>query len=583
MADILLSGSSWSPLDSFQGVLGGMFVTALVGLPGFFLFGISPFSTQALAYLGAAGLLLVVYRLVDRHESRSAALVAVAGLAFAPPILFHPSAVLGNWHWTQLLFDYGLLLFALELVSRRRPPITWALFGLAVGLAVFHCMGSLPFVGLSVLAALVLGRPGRGSVGFAAGLLVGLGPFIYKLLLHKPFGHPGDGSDQTLRRLTSPNVELGRLPDLIYPELPLGLHFHDGMEVWSASVGWGIALIWVGVAWLGLLLLVWSGLDRRRRLASSVESRLLTWAPVAFVLVFAAAYVCLPARMTILPDEFTNIRQLGHRNLPVLLAALVVGAAVGWCRLASSVGGRLRPALWTVALLPALGGLLGQLALVETQGPEEFRSFRSYRAACVDVLGVFAAASLRGHPWDAIAACDGLEGDLRQGQCRQGAAWGTGFGGGSLTSSVVREAAEGREASELVLTEEALSTCDRVPEDLLGECRFGVGWWVGQLNWGRDDWPIEACDSFAGSLEQEDCWRGVGFHVGDHLHPRPHTMGRLLQRVSPERSELVAEGAGIAIGRSYSEEAWASSFCDRMGGGFEAACRRGVQRSFTAR
>lgn len=584
IADVLLSESSWSPWDTFQGALGGMFFTAVVGLPLFAIFGVGAGTTQLLAYLGAAALLCIVYVLLDRHESRRAALLAAAGLAFAPPVLFHPSTVLGNWHWTQLIFDYGLALFALELLRRRRATWIWGLFGLAGGLAIFHCMGSLPFVGLSVLVALLLGRPGlRRGTAAAAGGLLGLAPFLYKLLLHRPFGHSGGRSEQTLGRLIPREIHLDRLPDLIYPELPWALHFHDTMEAWPGPPGWTLAVIWVAVAWGGFLALLWSlrapvGAEQPGR-----RPRLVALLPVAFAGVFVAAYVLLQGELEILPEEFTNIREKGHRNLPMLLAALVVGSAMGWSRLVGLVAPGLGRALLGLALLPAFAGLLSQIALVETGGPAEQRSFHSYRTACVDVLGVFAAASLKGQSWDAVEACSGLEGEQRQGQCRVGAAWGTGVGSARLDARSGPPTTEGPGSLPFTIAAESLAACERLDPELQSECRFGLGWWVGSLNWGAASWPMAACDSLADPGQSSECWTGVGFVLGDHLHPRPQKMGLVLARAPTERQALVAEGLGVALGRSYADETWAGSFCDRMGGPHVAGCRAGVRRAFSQR
>ena len=584
MADVLLSDSTWSPWDTFQGALGGMFTTAVAGLPLFAVLGVTPFSTQLLAYCGALALLGIVYALLDRHESRSAALVAVAGLAFAPPILFHPSAVLGNWHWTQLIFDYGLVLFALELLRRARPTWAWGLFGGLAGLAVFHCMGSLPFVGIAVLLS-VLGRwPGlRRALAGLAGLGIGLAPFLYKLLAHRPFGYDPGRGDQTLARLTRFQLDFGRLSDLVYPELPWGLHYHDAMADWPGPPGWTLALLWVSVAWAGVALLVCSLFLATRTGDGGTGGRRIAAVPVLFIVVFVAAYVSLTGQLEMLPDEFTNIREKGHRNLPVLLAAMVVGAAVGWTRLAHRLGGRVRVFVLGVGLVPCFVGALGEAALFETEGPRNHRSMGSYRAGCVDALGVFAAASLKGHPWDAAPACDGLEGAGRQQQCRLGAAWGTGFGSAVLGSGTVEDPATGQPQTVFIVDPQSLDACDRLPTELVPECLFGIGWSIGSNNWGEDSWPIPACDSLALDAEWAQCWRGVGFPLGDHLHARPRQMGQALARAPVASRAFVAEGMGVAIGRSYGEREWALSFCDRMGGDGVPACRSGVERAFEQR
>ena len=307
MADVLLGSGSWSVWDSFHGALAGMLLAALAGLPLFAAFGATGAVVKAVAWATAVALLLVVYALVDRHGSRPAALLATAGLAFCPPALFHPSTVLGNWHWSQLLFDYGLLLFALELARKQRRRLAWTLFGLASGLALFNCIASLPFVAASwaLLALMVGGRAtvGRFAVGLAAAF-VGVTPFLYKLLLHRPFGLPDVVADQTLKRLTRVGFEPGMLTDLVYPELPWALHVHDVVDWLPGQAGLRMATLWTVVVWLGLAaaavlgLRAWlgrPGADRRRPPLALV--------PVLFVVLFALAYAALNTQLEILPTQ----------------------------------------------------------------------------------------------------------------------------------------------------------------------------------------------------------------------------------------------------------------------------------------
>ena len=128
-----------------------------------------------------------------------------------------------------------------------------------------------------------------------------------------------------------------------------------------------------------------------------------------------------------------------------------------------------------------------------------------------------------------------------------------------------------------------VASCARLPESLRSDCFFGVGWTVGFFDWGKPSWPTLACDSLTGESSRDSCWTGVGFLVGDHLHPDPSAMSRVIDMAPLAQRAQVAEGAGVGLGRGWGREASAVSFCERMQSPQSAACIRGVRRSFAMR
>jgi hypothetical protein len=580
MAEMLLSEGGWSVWDSFHGALAGMFVGALAGLPLFALVGVTPLAIKVVTWLGAVALVVVAWALLERHVDRSAALLGAAGLAFAPPVLFHTSTVLGNWHWTQLIFDYGLALFALALVRADRGRRAWAAFGLATGLALFNCVGSFPFVVIA-WAIVALGRFGRAHLGrfglAAATATLGLLPYLYKLLWRHPFGLEQVPADQTLGRLSRLDPDPTKLLDLLYPELPWALHVHDALPGWPLGLTTGLEVLWVAVVWVGLGGATLLGVRRwRAERGRAVPVELI---PGLFALAFIAAYVLLQIRLEMLPLPFTNIREMGHRILPPLLAALLVGSAIGWRSFAGRAAGRWPGLLLAIGLAPAAIGLLSQAALVQRGAPEGV-GLSSYRASCGDLLGFAVADAFRSDPAGGLAACDELPVSLA-GDCRLGAARATGFLSGALGSLPSEVAPPGWTSSRLALFGSARTACEGLEEPGRAECVFGLGWFVGMSNWGRATWPLDACDSLP-QRDRDACWRGVGFPVGDHLHPYPDKPRSVLEQAPKARRALVAEGAGAAIGRTWDSRALGEHYCASFDDLAEA-CRRGVARSWEGR
>lgn len=576
MAEVLLGPSSWSVWDSFHGALAGMLLAALAGLPLFAAFGATGAVVKVVVWATVVALLSIVYLLVDRHESRPAALLATGGLAFCPPVLFHPATVLGNWHWTQLAFDYGLVLFALELARRPRGPVVWGLFGLASGLALFNCIASLPFVAVAwgLLALAAGGRHTARRFGAAlAGGAVGVLPYLYKLLLHRPYGLPHVPADRTVGRLTRVEFQPERLLDLVYPELPWALHVHDVVSWLPDPATLRMELVWTGVTWIGLVAAAGLGIRRWRR-GPPGERWLLPVAlvPALFAALFALAYASLNTHLDMLPLRFTNVREPGHRILPPILAALVIGSGIGWARLAEALP-RARPAMLALAILPLLVGLVSQVSMIQPGAPGDLAA---YRGSCGDALGFNAAASFRG---DAVAvqqACTGLGDAAMEEDCRVGAAWGVGFHGCRVGTLTVEQAPPGWDRSSLALVPEARVVCDALEPESRGQCLFGLGWFVGMLSWGQPTWPIDACDSLLAEADRTACWRGVGFPAGDHLHPSPWKVGAVLEAVPPSRWEEVAWGAGVAIGRTWSSREYGEWLCEETGMEEVEACKAGV-------
>lgn len=545
MADAALGPDrAWSLLDTFDGVLGGMFVAALAGLPLFAIVGVTPLAVAFVTWAFAVAVLLVVYRLLDRHESRSAALLAVAGLALAPPALSSVSLVFGNWHWTELLFDYGVALLALDLLrDPARSRWRWFGLGIATGLGVVNCFGSAPFLVVSwgVLLVGARRRLGFGLPAAVAGLGAGIVPLLYKALVHVPFERLGASAPVGFPRLR-PSLDLARLGDLVGPELAWALHVQDVLPVGPAA-GHALGGVWLGIAWVGVLVAL---VTARGRGAGAGTVVLL------FIGAFAAAYVTVALPIEIRPLEFSNLRETTHRHLPPLIAALIVGSAIGWSRLL-----RGRGAVLGVALLPAALGLSTLVAARTADGP----GLSAYRASCFDALGFFASAWYVQEPAALQQRCAGW--GEHAPACRAGAAWGVGYyrPPGALSAD----------------------SCGSIDPALRTACLRGLGWSVGEQRWGTTAWPSAACDDLGSDPDRAACWAGVGFLAGDHLHGMPDRMAAVIRRAPPHRRADVARGAGYGLGRVYATAEWSEALCAALPAGLAEPCATGVAEALADR
>ncbi len=582
MADTALGHIDWPLLDTFDGALGGMFVAGMTAVP-LYLFGATGLAMKAVAWLYAVLALLVVYALLDRHapgapgSRRFAALAGTAGLAFGPPAVLHTQLTVGNWHWTQLIFDYGAALWALELLraerAGRRPGAwPWLAFGVFTGFGLFNNLGSLPFLaaswaGLVLLLPRAIGVRTLGRLaGASVGALLGMSPFLVKLV-HAPFGRAA-ASDQTVGRLSRLAPDPGRLLELFGDELAWALHVHDVLP----QLGQGalaMAGVWVAACWLGTLLAGAAAL-RRRALGAAV--------PVVFAALFCGAIFVIDTDLSPAPMAFSNIRGLSARVVPPLLTALLVGSAMGWTALGDRFG-RGTALQWGARLVALVPGAIGAACLVAMAAHPvpDVGGINSYRASCMDVTGYYASKHFRDAPDALFARCEALADPGQARACGVGAAWGAGYYAMAFGPRPV-----GGEGPTFVFSAAAASACADYDGWRRERCLLGLGWHVGQLDWGRERWPLQACSS----LEGEDrglCWRGIGFQLGDHLAPTPRRIGDLVARAPARWRRSVARGAGYSMGRTWADPAVAQALCAQTGPLAAAGCAEGIADALTDR
>lgn len=574
ISQLLRSGTGWSWLDLWHGAMSAYLLAGLQLVPLHAVLGEGPLAGALVAWAWMAAGVVVVYAVFARLDRR-VALAAAFAAAFMPPVVFRAGLTTGDWHWTQMVFDWAAVLVALEL-CRRSSGGRWLVFGCVTGLAAANSLGSAPYLVVAWAIALWGARGRAVEVGGALVSAVALSfPAWWKLLIHPAYGG-GGGPDKVGSRLTSLAPDPLKIGHFFSERFPPALHLDDPFpEAWRAAAEGG-AHGWLLVGWLGIFVAATLG---RGNAAEGLLGG-LPWrrapsplfVPVLFVLVFCAAYAGLDVQIWSSPEAFDNVRQPTHRMLPPLLFALGVGGAATLAQLARLFDGVLAWFCGALAVVPGALGLLSTLAMIGPGG-----SVGDYRAACYEPMGFFAAEGL-GDARAALRLCDSLGPAEAVDGCRQGAAWGVGF----FDVADAHEAQESRAASgRLGLGPDGLAGCRELDPELRSACRLGAGWYVGVRNWQTGRWPLNACSVLADPEDRAGCWRGVGFPLGDHLAPTPWRIDLALQQApAPHRAD-VARGLGFAIGRTWSSAERAAQICDELE--LATPCRRGVADAHGAR
>jgi len=623
MGTEILKGFSFGVLDSYDGVLAGMFMAAGFGTPVFAVFGFTGFSVKLAAALFAAATVAAAYVLLLRAVGRLAAGLGAATLAFAPPIHFLASTILGNWHYTELVFDMvcGLLLARMLLATPGAPPgpgrrarfaawtttplgfaVTW---GVACGLALVNSFGSLIFLGGFWLTALATlrdrVRPVHQAV-FAGGIVVGATPFWWKVLFYAPYGETAGVSKAPVpEEVTNISVDLGKIGEMFLDGgFAYGLHFQDvlGTPAGSAAAGTlAVVATWAMFGgWIGLFVRTAPSLGRI--VAGLIPGRpadprtiSLAVLPAGMGLTYFVAFLLSDMNLELLPWYITNPRELGHAILTPWTMVLGLNAAVLAARLLDEARGGAVPEgeialLGPVALRRGLAGaaVLGWAALVAVNAYGMARAVHpdgylpglqsAFRGACWDVHGFYMTPYLGLDLDRAHAACDAY-GEAQARECRRGATWALGY---NTYDPFAEE--DGREVVELG------GPCLDLQDPWRSECMRGVGWSLQSAGAGGMTLMVDdtsACDSFADSADQTACWHGVGFPLGDHLHTVPLRLMTALRDMPPERRLDIAEGAALHIGRTYSSLRTMQRLCGAWDADLRDACLAGVEASLSFR
>jgi hypothetical protein len=590
----VLRGFSFSWLDTWDGVLGGIFVGVLWGTPLFALFGVSGLTVKLAATLWSGLTAMLGGLLGAELGGRRAAWALALGLALPPPIHVYGGLVLGNWHVGAVAFA---LLAALLLVHHwRRWPTrpSWAASlgtGLALGAALFQSFeGLIPLAPMAVAGwALFRSRWGPGRLlAVAMGVGIGVAPMVWKVAGHSPFGLP---TSEHRTKVPAELLHLSLDPAKLSQLLPgggvgWGLHYQDAFRVPRGTVpqmilaetvpivlllGWALLLVRTGPTLLQVLRAAFPGgtpLDPRRLSIRAV--------PAAVGLAYLLAFFLSDMQLQPLPWWLTNPREQGHLLLipwMAWLTAALVALAVSLReeRLTAQVpvgewsAGPLRrlapvPALGLVLVLAinlaAMIGMVRRPSAGLTVGP---------RAPAWDVAGFFLAPATGLDLHRSETLCTAY-GPSAQAECWRGAAWAVGFG--------ESEAEDPGEA------------CRDLDAPWRTECLRGLGWsWMSQGAGGlvAEGHLAQRCELFGEERDRVDCWKGVGFPLGDHLAGVPERLMRALRELPPHRRPAAAQGAAMHLGRSFAQWSLVEHACAGWDPDLVAACLDGARESLPFR
>lgn len=601
MAADTMKGFSFSVFDSWDGVIGGMELRAVLGLPLFAVFGVTPFAVRLAPVLLAAATGVLVYLVGCRIGGRLAGTLSAAAVLFPPPVGLIAQLAPGNYHSSEVFFEATALLWLLaalraESEGRLRRPARFALlWGMWLGFSVFHCFATLIFLPALWLVAWAClrhrVRPG-GLALHGLGLLLGSLPIWWKVAAHVPYGVAGAVRVAAPKEATSASFDPRELVEMI----PGGgfaqaLHFDTALGAWQGSP-LASALAWLCTCvlfagWLALAL--WTLPSIGRVLAGALPGRRadvsrldLAVLPALMSAFFLLGFVLSDMRLERLPWYLSNPREHDHVGIVPwiswmavglgLLVAALVRAHRGTARLP---GGRLRVHAATAAallasaataalVLAALGG-----ALAVAAGPSPGSRGPYTRATCWDVPGFYMASYIGKDPAQVDAGCRRLGQDAWL-ECRRGAAWAVGYG--AAGSALTREVGTWG-------PDDLVGDCRALGEPWTEECMRGVGWAL--RSGGGGDVAEDAdmallCDALDDPDERRACWLGVGFPIGDHLGSSPARLRRALDDLPADRRELIAEGAGALVGRGRRDAVAMRAICESWGADLAAACERGA-------
>jgi hypothetical protein len=613
-----LRGWSFSPLDSFDGVLGGMFVASLLGLPLFAAFGVTGLTVKATSALLIAALTTVTWLTWSRFASPLQAVLTTLAVMFVPPVVFISSFMMGQWHFTELIFESLAVWLVLRLVfvDRAGKPLSVGAvvgFGALLGLALFNCFASLVFfpVLLGLLWSLGKSHLRRfHMLGLGFGLIAASSPGWWKLLGHNPYGIDGAVRATVPPQATHSRFELSQLIDM-FPGggFAAALHFDTAFGGAPFSVlTWGLALsVTVGLflGWIGMLVRAVPSL--RALLAgllpgrppASVKSVSPAVIPPLMAGIYGCAYLLSELRLRPLDWWLSNPRDHGHTALlpwivwMAVSGALLLGSLFRESRQGSCVPGEWsRPSRLPRAGLLALAGVLVlavqipslmAMSAMHRHVPSELQAKGLFRGHCWDAFGFYMAPHLHLESGRISDACARF-GEVGKVECYRGGAWAIGF---LETSRQVGSTLRGGPSPlDSSANNGSAGACFDLPDLWRSECLRGVGWALasggaGDVSAARS--MAEDCDLLIEESDRHSCWLGVGFPIGDHLNSTPPRLRRRLQDLPEQRRQWVVEGAGAQVGRTYGTRASMKQICASWGEDYAESCMRGAEHSLSFR
>jgi hypothetical protein len=258
LAKLTVEGGSGAPLYEYFDNGGGQVITGLLAVPLYRLLGDGYVVLKLVPFALGLATLVVGWRMLDRHWSRTAANLGALFLALPPPTLLKYTLLAKGNHGESLLFQFvTLALFLRAHSGGLRPRVLFAT-AVAAGLALTFYFGSgVLLAGLAI--AHVGMRGGRAALAdmrvVVPGFALGLAPLIWLDVASGGQGHrflaAKLGVDVAASAGAAGASLLTRLWELFVQILPEAGVFEDLGPV-SGRVAGALYLAAFAAAWLAL-------------------------------------------------------------------------------------------------------------------------------------------------------------------------------------------------------------------------------------------------------------------------------------------------------------------------------------------
>ena len=580
-------------LDYFDTFTGAYLTSGLIAAP-FVSMGLAPVvATKLGCLLVNAAILILAWLFLERTTGRTAAIVGTLALAAAPPALRHQSLIGPHYHYSELLFDFAMLVLWAEIVFERRRHWGWYLaLGGACGWGITNCYGSAIFLSVVLAAWWVCDRSllrRRATWAFVPALLAGLSPLLLKATVHDSYGqelsglrdfavsHAGGGPSHAM-----PNA-LEKLARFAGGDYGGTLGFLDTLApAWGEGPALAVSHLYAGVT-LGALPLVaalcWRafpaalrGLLPMERFAPgpAVVRDLARLLPGLMALALLLVY--LTSNLTLRPPDAMESSLREDRFLPPLTAmlALNLGIAVslGFQRLRrlSVFAGRGGIVLGVALALAGvgLGGVCvrAQVALIDPEGLAEVDGL-PYRGRCYAAEAYYASRALAGDPERGARFCAGFPED-HHGDCYEGFAGSVGVG----TLQSLQQPGEPLDE----FPSEVRDACAVLGATWRAPCFQRLGWYVAvdtvrtERSWeDRVAVTRQLCESLNDDVETDWCMEGLGWLFADYFGQNPERVDPIIGHClgGPEEMLPIARGVGSYLAAVYTDLDTIERICAR--------------------
>ena len=571
-------------LNYFDTYTGVYLIEAILSLP-FLLIAEPIVATKAGNLLTNSAILVLCWHLLERTGGGTAALLGTLALALGPPTMQYHSLIGPSYHYNELLFELGLILLWLRVLTTPQPGrFSLLSLGLIAGLSVTNNYSSIALVGLLGLLSLssrrMLGLRWRWAFP-VVGLLAGISPLAMKLSVHDAYylGNAGlrdlgvfheDADQRTLAEL------FGKAASLLSNDYAGSLGFVDTTSQWlSVEIGTGLSQVVSGLSWLAAASVIaftapmMARLIAARRSTERCTDGVLLPPMAALPLCFAGAILTgyLFSEMSIRPFDLATSQFREDRFLPPVMALLSMNLGLATALVVRWLRSRLPVPVSSLLYLPLVlvfvTGLLGRLGMIDGEGLADSDGI-PYSGVCVMPQGLYAADAIAGDRSNAERFCAGFPNEA-WGDCMQGVA-----GGFALYHL---GADRDRHLQSAQLDPKLINGCRAISPPFEQDCLLQLGWNMSSdiiQPFGPPVPELQRVEDWLASIPDPTDARlfsaGLGFWFGDHYGFAPEKLSGLFQTAppSPVLREGMALGFGYHLAYSMTSQRQVERLCKRF-------------------